>query len=170
MIFSSIALRNASPRVVVGLRRFPPTACTKNSTTPLQLQNNIRNKSSASGGIPTPLLHQWYNIFGKSTIGYATWLVAGILVCEGLTGVIGDGVWNTVNAGRTFDTVDWSKFATDDDEDDDEEEDEEEEEEDDEEEDEEDEEEGEDDEEEEEDDEEEEGDDEEDDAEDNAPL
>lgn len=48
-------------------------------------------------------------------------------MCEGLTGVIGDGVWNTVNAGRTFDTVDWSKFATDDD--DDEEEDEEEEEE-----------------------------------------
>ena len=50
-------------------------------------------------------------------------------MCEGLTGVIGDGVWNTVNAGRTFDTVDWSKFATDDDEDDEEEEDEEEEEE-----------------------------------------
>ena len=130
MIFSSIALRNASR---VSLRRFPTV--TKNSTTNntlhLQKNNIIRHKSSASGGIPTPLLQQWYNIFGKSTIGYATWLVAGILVCEGLTGVIGDGVWNTVNAGRTFDSVDWSKFATeddDDDEEDDEEEDEEEEE------------------------------------------
>ena len=121
MLFSSIALRNASR----GLRRFPT-----NNTTQLQqqLQQQLRQKTTGSGGIPSPVLHQWYNIFGKSTIGYATWLVAGILVAEGLTGVIGDGVWNTVNSGRTFDSVDWSKFKTDDD-DDDEEEDEEEEEE-----------------------------------------
>ncbi len=118
MLFSSIALRNASR----GLRRFPT-----NNTTQLQ-QQLLRQKTTGSGGIPSPVLHQWYNIFGKSTIGYATWLVAGILVAEGLTGVIGDGVWNTVNSGRTFDSVDWSKFKTDDD-DDDEEEDEEEEEE-----------------------------------------
>ena len=47
-------------------------------------------------------------IFGKSAIGYATWLVAGILVAEGLTGAVTDGVWNSVNAGRTYQTVDWS--------------------------------------------------------------
>ena len=83
---------------------------------------------SASGGVPAPLLHQWYSIFGKSTIGYATWLVAGIVVAEGITGSFSDMVWNTANNGRTYETIDWSKFKTDDD-DDDEDEDEEEEEE-----------------------------------------
>ena len=39
-----------------------------------------------------------------------------------------DAVWNSVNAGRTFETVDWSKFATDDDDEDEDEEEEEEEE------------------------------------------
>lgn len=111
MLFSSTALRNISR---VGLRSR--TAATQ----------QIRAKSSASGGIPTPILQQWYGIFGKSTIGYATWLVAGIIVAEGITGTLSDAVWNSVNNGRTFETVDWSKFATDDD-DEDEDEDEEEE-------------------------------------------
>ena len=89
-----------------------------------------RTLASGSGGIPTPALQGWYNIFGKTTIGYATWLVAGIIVAEGMTGAVTDGVWNMANSGRTYETVDWSKFATEDDDDDeDEDEDEEEEEE-----------------------------------------
>ena len=111
MLFSSI-VRNASR---AGMRRFPTAS--KNTTKTTQLQST-RAMASGSGGIPSPILHQWYNIFGKSTIGYATWLIAGIIVAEGLTGVIGDGIWNSVNSGRTFETVDWSKFATDDDDDD----------------------------------------------------
>jgi len=89
----------------------------------------LRHKSSATGGIPAPILKGWYGIFGKSTVGYATWLVAGILVAEGLTGAVTDGVWNSVNAGRTYQTVDWSKFKSGDDEEEEEEEDEDEEEE-----------------------------------------
>lgn len=91
--------RNASRPI--GLRRMTTT------TTPL------RQKSSSP--IPAPVLAGWYNIFGKSTIGYATWMVAGIVVAEGITGFMGDAVWNSVNRGRTFETVDWSKFASDDD-------------------------------------------------------
>lgn len=105
------ALRTASR---VGLRRFP----TANNAAAVQL----RQKTTASGGIPAPVLHQWYNIFGKSTIGYATWIVAGIVVSEGLTGAFSEAVWSTVNSGRTYESVDWSKFKTDDDDDDDEEE------------------------------------------------
>lgn len=75
--------------------------------------NTLRQKSSSP--IPAPVLAGWYNIFGKSTIGYATWLVAGIVVAEGITGFLGDAVWNGVNSGRTFETVDWTKFKTDDD-------------------------------------------------------
>ncbi len=118
MLFSSTALRNISR---VGLR-------SRTATTSQQL----RTKTTASGGIPTPVLQGWYNIFGKSTIGYATWLVAGIVVAEGITGTLSDSVWNSVNAGRTFETVDWTKFQSDDDDEDDEEEEEEEEEEEDE--------------------------------------
>ena len=47
--------------------------------------------------------------------------MAGIIVAEGMTGMMGDAVWNTVNKGRTYETVDWSKFASDDDDDEDEE-------------------------------------------------
>ena len=43
--------------------------------------------------------------------------MAGIVVAEGITGFVGDAVWNGVNRGRTFETVDWTKFATEDDDD-----------------------------------------------------
>ena len=59
---------------------------------------------------------------------YATWLVGGIIVVEGITGVATDAFWNSMNRGRTFDTVDWSKFKSEDDENQEEEEEEEEEE------------------------------------------
>jgi hypothetical protein len=75
---------------------------------------SFRQKTSSP--IPAPVLAGWYNIFGKSTIGYATWLVAGIIVAEGITGFVGDAVWNGVNSGRTFETVDWTKFKSDNDE------------------------------------------------------
>ena len=39
----------------------------------------------------------------------------GIVVAEGITGFLGDAVWNGVNSGRTFETVDWTRFKTDDD-------------------------------------------------------
>jgi hypothetical protein len=116
MLFS--ALRNASR---TGLCRRLPTATPASSSSPL-----LRYKSTASGGIPAPILKGWYGIFGKSTIGYATWLVAGIIVAEGLTGAVTDGVWNSVNAGRTYQTVDWSKFKSGDEEGEEEEEEEEE--------------------------------------------
>ena len=107
MIFSSIArnsARSARSRFAAGPSS---TAATTIAT------------RSASGGVPAPLLHQWYSVFGKSTIGYATWLVAGIVVAEGITGSLSDMVWNTVNNGRTYETIDWSKFKSDDDEDED---------------------------------------------------
>ena len=68
----------------------------------------------------------WQVSFGKSSAGYATWLVAGILVSEGITGWGTDVFWNSVNSGRTYESVDWSKFIVEDDEDEDEEEEEEE--------------------------------------------
>ena len=48
--------------------------------------------------------------------------MAGIIAAEAVTGAVTDGVWNSVNHGRTFQTVDWSKFKTDDDDDEEDEE------------------------------------------------
>jgi hypothetical protein len=123
------ASASTSSRLVVGrcYCRIPTAA--NNATKPATM-NQLRPKSSiGSGGIPAPVLHQWYNIFGKSTIGYATWLVTGIIVAEGLTGMFTDSIWNSVNKGRTFESVDWSKFKSADDDEEEEEEAEEEEEE-----------------------------------------
>ena len=50
----------------------------------------------------------------------------GVLAGEALTGFATDTLWNSINYGKTYDTVDWSKFVVADDDDDDEEEEEEE--------------------------------------------
>ena len=66
--------------------------------------------------------------FGKSNIAYITWIIGGVLVGEFVTGYGIDSMWSSVNSGRTYDQIDWTKFKVEDDEDDeDDEEDEEEE-------------------------------------------
>ena len=146
MFLSSAASSLRPQRIAVGLRQRSchrlinaVAAANKNKTnghhpaTAAMKNPSLRHKSSSassvsssssigSGGIPAPILHQWYNIFGKSTIGYATWLIAGIIVAEGLTGMFTDAVWNSANKGRTFESVDWSKFKSADDEEEEEEE------------------------------------------------
>lgn len=144
MLASSVAasLRQASSasssRLVVGrcYCRLPTATTTTVAAAKTMNSSSVmnpllrRHKSSiGSGGIPAPVLHQWYNIFGKSTIGYATWLVTGIIVAEALTGMVTDNIWNSMNKGRTFESVDWSKFKSADEEEEEEEEAEEEEEE-----------------------------------------
>lgn len=57
--------------------------------------------------------------FGRSTALYASWLMALIVVGEYATGKITDGLWTANNYGKTFETVDWSKFDEFEDEEDD---------------------------------------------------
>mmetsp|Transcript_4684 Transcript_4684/g.9944 ORF Transcript_4684/g.9944 Transcript_4684/m.9944 type:complete len:124 (+) Transcript_4684:58-429(+) len=79
----------------------------------------VRSKSTASGpGIPPAVLSNWYNIFGKSNVAYITWIVAGILVAEGITGGLTDILWSSANRGRTYESVDWTAFIVEDDDDD----------------------------------------------------
>ena len=46
------------------------------------------------------------------------WIVTGVLVGEFATGAVTDAAWNSVNHGRTYESVDWSKFVVEDDDDD----------------------------------------------------
>jgi hypothetical protein len=48
--------------------------------------------------------------FGKSTAMYATWLVTLVVVGEYATGKLTNALWTMNNYGRTYETVDWSKF------------------------------------------------------------
>merc|ERR1712113_281058 len=60
----------------------------------------------------------WYNIFGKSTAVYTTWVIAGILTFEFITGSATDMAWNSMNKGKTYDSIDWSVFKVEDDDED----------------------------------------------------
>ena len=62
----------------------------------------------------------FFSRFGKSNVGYVTWIVGCILVAEAITGSGTDVLWNSVNSGRTYESVDWTKFIVEDDDDDDE--------------------------------------------------
>mmetsp|Transcript_27231 Transcript_27231/g.41804 ORF Transcript_27231/g.41804 Transcript_27231/m.41804 type:complete len:127 (+) Transcript_27231:79-459(+) len=94
------------------------------SATARQMMVFYRRPLSTPAAPQKSMLDTWYSTFGKSSVAYATWLVFGILGAELVTGWATDAVWNSVNYGRTFDTIDWTQFKSEDDDEDDEEEDE----------------------------------------------
>jgi hypothetical protein len=53
---------------------------------------------------------------------YSSWLISLILVGEMATGKLSDYFWTMSNNGKTFETVDWSKFDKFDDDDEEDEE------------------------------------------------
>ena len=63
-----------------------------------------------------------YNTFMSSNVRYVSLIVAGAVVAEVTYGAVTDTIWETLNQGKLFHHVDWSKFdeAEDDDDDDDE--------------------------------------------------
>ena len=53
---------------------------------------------------------------GKTNITYIAWVFGTLLVAEGIYGCATDAVWAASNKGKTFDSVDWTKFIVEDDE------------------------------------------------------
>jgi hypothetical protein len=50
--------------------------------------------------------------FGKSNAGYMSWLVIGIIGTEVMTCWFTNSMWTSLNYGKTYETVDWSKFKS----------------------------------------------------------
>ena len=50
--------------------------------------------------------------FGKSNAGYVSWVIIGILGTEVMTGWVTDTLWTSLNYGKTYESVDWSKFKS----------------------------------------------------------
>jgi hypoxanthine phosphoribosyltransferase len=95
MMFRANALRSTLYRLTVQSRE-------KSST--------VVAATSRGGAIPANVLRGWYNTFGKSTAMYGTWLIMFIVIGEYVSGKATDGVWTMNNYGKTFTTMDWSKF------------------------------------------------------------
>jgi hypothetical protein len=70
------------------------------------------SSSSSSSGVASFL---GKTIF-RGNLTYVTYILGGCIILEGIYGTVLDGFWNSVNHGRTFKSVDWTKFKTDDDE------------------------------------------------------
>ncbi|CAB9500634.1 expressed unknown protein [Seminavis robusta] len=96
MVFRAALLRSALRRATAGRKEVASR----------QLSSVTTSKAEPKPGF----FGAWYNIFGSSTAGYATWLALGIVLGEAFTGSLTSTLWNLVNHGKTFETMDWSKF------------------------------------------------------------
>ncbi|KAI9917291.1 hypothetical protein PsorP6_012629 [Peronosclerospora sorghi] len=65
-----------------------------------------------------------YKIFMKSTPVYVTTVLLAALVAEGVYGSATTYIWETINRGRLYHHIDWSRFAAAEEEEEEEEEDE----------------------------------------------
>ncbi|CCI48612.1 unnamed protein product [Albugo candida] len=64
-----------------------------------------------------------YRAFMKRNMTYVTTIVIATIAAEAVYGTATDSFWETMNRGRLYHHVDWSKFKTEEDEDEDEEDD-----------------------------------------------
>jgi len=90
------------------------------------LLNGMRSGTTrqiSGPGISPNLLRSWYNIFGKNNAMYILWCITGVVTFEFITGSATDMAWASMNYGKTYESVDWSQFKTDDDDDDEDEDD-----------------------------------------------
>jgi hypothetical protein len=65
-----------------------------------------------SGRVPGDFAEQAYHVLFKKNISYIMYVLLGAIVLETFYGNIGNAVWNAANHGKTFETVDWSKFRS----------------------------------------------------------
>lgn len=73
-----------------------------------------RSASTASSGTASgrSALATAYSAIGASNVTYVSYIVGGVIVLEAVYGTVTDGIWSSMNKGRTFQSTDWSKFAS----------------------------------------------------------
>ncbi|CAM9925735.1 unnamed protein product [Phaeothamnion confervicola] len=75
-----------------------------------------------AGARQNSTLEAVYNRVWKSNAGYITYIVVGAIALEMVYGKATDALWDSVNKGKQYKDIDWSKFKTEDDEDEEEQE------------------------------------------------
>ncbi|CBJ31459.1 ubiquinol cytochrome c reductase subunit QCR9 [Ectocarpus siliculosus] len=112
----------ASRRAAVtaaGLRRAPAAAAAAAAAT----RGGVMTAGATRGMVSNPALTAAYNTVWKSNPMYITYIIGASVVLEFVYGKVGDSIFNSINKGKQYDDIDWSKFAEEEDEDEEEEED-----------------------------------------------
>eukprot|EP00752_Nemacystus_decipiens_P017833 g15989.t1 len=79
--------------------------------------------ASSRGMASHPALTAAYNTVWKSNPMYITYIIGASVVLEFVYGKVGDSIFNSINKGKQYDDIDWSKFAEEEDEEEEEEDD-----------------------------------------------
>ncbi|KAL7578409.1 hypothetical protein ACA910_012806 [Epithemia clementina (nom. ined.)] len=97
-------------RSITLLRRSAFRAAASSSSQRTMATTPKTFQTPRAGLVPNNVLRGWYNMFGKSTAKYATWVVILVIAGELALGKVRDALWEMNNYGRTFRSTDWSKF------------------------------------------------------------
>jgi hypothetical protein len=73
------------------------------------------SSSGSSGGSSS--LRALSRVAFKSNAAYITYIVVGCVVCDAVYGNVMDGMWDSINKGKQYKDIDWSKFKMEDDDD-----------------------------------------------------
>lgn len=85
-------------------------------STPLQSISSKASAPSSSASSSSGVASLLGKTIFRGNLTYVTYILGGCIILEGIYGTVLDGFWNSVNHGRTYKSVDWSKFKTEDDE------------------------------------------------------
>ncbi|CAB1118882.1 unnamed protein product [Ectocarpus sp. CCAP 1310/34] len=113
----------ASRRAAVtaaGLRRAPAAAAAAAAT-----RGGVMTAGATRGMASNSALTAAYNTVWKSNPMYITYIIGASVVLEFVYGKVGDSIFNSINKGKQYDDIDWSKFAEDEEEEEEEDEEEE---------------------------------------------
>lgn len=98
-------------------RAFARLGVAARAATPVMRTAVVPSRAAApvrsyTGRAPDGVLEQMYHVLLKKNVNFIMFILAGAVVMETVYGGIGNSLWTAVNYGKTYDTVDWSKFRS----------------------------------------------------------
>eukprot|EP00903_Cladosiphon_okamuranus_P018182 g16727.t1 len=115
----------ASRRAAVAgaaLRRAPAAGAAATAVAARGGAMTMAAGASSRGMASHPALTAVYNTIWKSNPMYVTYIIGASVVLEFMYGKVTDSIFDSINKGKQYNDIDWSKFAEDEDEEDEEDE------------------------------------------------